>query len=408
MGLFDRLSLVVRANLNDMVERAENPEMILEKAITNMQQDLAQLRQAVARANATKQRTEQQYNKNQSEANQWQQRAQLALQKGDKNLATEALLRKKAHTETAATLKAQLEQMITQVDNLKSGLIALESKISEAKAKKDILKSRAVAARANEHLKSTIGRLDTNSAMSAFERMEEKVMEIDARSHAIGDLLDNDVEKDIGIVSFRGSSEQLEEMRRRLKFETVPRQQEEVLAGIEKAIHNTRNAISIATSKQSQLQHQHSQTKAEVNNFHKQALQAALKGDQALAVQALVGEANHEKLAEVIQPQIEQQKAVIELLKKNLEALVEVKISFEKFTEVKQHEGNESSTSTLSESEEGDLWEGDDELEAMKAQLTSGSVLQQSSTPLEETTPFSSALSIDEELESLREQINNL
>lgn len=194
MGLFDRLSRVVRANLNDMVSKAEDPEKILEQAIIDMQEDLVQLRQAVARSIATQKRTEQQYNKNQSEANNWQQRAQLALQKGDENLAREALQRKKSVAETATVLKGQLEQQTAQVATLKRNLIALESKISEAKTKKDMLKARVSAAKANEQLQSTIGRLGTGSAMGAFERMEDKVMEIEARSQAADELGGADLE----------------------------------------------------------------------------------------------------------------------------------------------------------------------------------------------------------------------
>jgi len=194
MGLFDRLSRVVRANLNDLVSKAEDPEKILEQAITDMNEDLVQLRQAVARAIATQKKTEQLYNKNQSEANTWQQRAQLALQKGDETLAREALSRKKTNTETAGTLKTQLDQQVVQVDTLKRNLIALESKISEAKTKKDMLKARVSAAKANEQLQGAIGRLGTSSAMGAFERMEEKVLEMEARGQAIGELGGNDLE----------------------------------------------------------------------------------------------------------------------------------------------------------------------------------------------------------------------
>jgi phage shock protein A len=195
MGLFDRLSRVVRANLNDMVSKAEDPEKILEQAIIDMQEDLIQLRQAVARAIATQKRTEQQYNKNQSEANTWQQRAQLALQKGDEDLAREALVRRKSNMEAAATQKTMLDQQTTQVDTLKRNLIALESKISEAKTKKDMLKARASAAKANEQLQSTIGRLGTSSAMGAFERMEDKVLEMEARSQAAHELTGNNLDE---------------------------------------------------------------------------------------------------------------------------------------------------------------------------------------------------------------------
>ena len=194
MGLFDRLSRVVRANLNDVVSKAEDPEKILEQSIIDMQEDLVQLRQAVARAIATQKRTEQQHNKNQEEANKWQQRAQLALTKGDENLAREALSRKKNYTETAGTLKTQLDQQSNQVGTLKRNLIALESKISEAKTKKDMLKARVSAAKANEQLQNTIGNLNTSGSMAAFERMEEKVLEMEARSAAIGELGGNDLE----------------------------------------------------------------------------------------------------------------------------------------------------------------------------------------------------------------------
>ncbi|HEY9893632.1 MAG TPA: PspA/IM30 family protein [Candidatus Sericytochromatia bacterium] len=200
MGLFDRLSRVVRANLNDMVSKAEDPEKILEQAIVDMQEDLVQLRQAVAGAIATQKRTEQQYNKNQTEANNWQQRAQLALTKGDENLAREALTRKKANSDTAAQLKTQLDTQVTQVDTLKRNLIALESKISEAKTKKDMLKSRAAAAKANEQLQSTISSLNTGGSMAAFERMEDKVLMMEARSQSAAELAGADLESQFAML----------------------------------------------------------------------------------------------------------------------------------------------------------------------------------------------------------------
>jgi phage shock protein A len=200
MGLFDRLSRVVRANLNDMVSKAEDPEKILEQAIIDMQEDLVQLRQAVARAIATQKRTEQQYNKNQTEANNWQQRAQLALTKGDENLAREALTRKKANADTAGQLKSQLDQQVAQVDTLKRNLIALESKISEAKTKKDMLKSRAAAAKANEQLQNTISSLNTGGSMAAFERMEDKVLMMEARSQSAAELAGADLESQFAML----------------------------------------------------------------------------------------------------------------------------------------------------------------------------------------------------------------
>ncbi len=188
MGLFDRLSRVVRGNLNDLVSKAEDPEKVLEQAVIDMQEDLVKLRQAVARSIAEQKRTEQQYNNNVGEANKWQQRAQLALAKGDETLAREALVRKKGFSEAASNLKVQLDAQTNQVQTLKNNLIALEGKISEAKTKKNMLKARAKAAEANKQLQSTLTGIGTSSAMSAFERMEEKVLQIEAESQSVSEL----------------------------------------------------------------------------------------------------------------------------------------------------------------------------------------------------------------------------
>lgn len=188
MGLFDRISRVVRSNVNDLVSKAEDPEKMLEQAIVDMNEDLVQLRQAVAKAIAAEKRSRKQYDEQESEANKWQQRAQLALSKGQEDLARQALQRKKSAADAAAALKPQVDQQKSQVDTLKKSLIALESKISEAKTKKEMLGARMKAANANEQLQEQVGNLNNNNAMSAFERMEEKVMEKEASGQAAAEL----------------------------------------------------------------------------------------------------------------------------------------------------------------------------------------------------------------------------
>ena len=195
MGLFDRLWRVIRANINSLVGAAEDPEKILEQAVMDMQEDLIQLRQAVAGAIAAQKRTERQCSQAESTASEWFQRAQLALQKGEENLAREALTRKKSYQETATAMKASLGQQNVVVTQLKENMRALESKISEAKSKKDMYIARARSAASSERLQEMMGNLSTGSALSAFERMEEKVMQLEARSEAIAELGTNDLEK---------------------------------------------------------------------------------------------------------------------------------------------------------------------------------------------------------------------
>jgi phage shock protein A len=194
MGLFDRVRRVVSANLNDLVSKAEDPEKILDQAIIEMQEDLVRLRQGVAQAIAAQKRTEKQYNDANNEMNKWQRNAMLALQKGDENLARQALERKKSFTESAGSLKTSLDQQTAQVDNLKRSLIQLESKISEAKTKKEMLKARITAAKAQEQLEGMVTGMNSSSAMAAFERMEEKVMIQEARAQSAGELAGHDLE----------------------------------------------------------------------------------------------------------------------------------------------------------------------------------------------------------------------
>ena len=105
------------------------------------------------------------------------------------------MVRKKSFSETAASLKAQLDQQSNQVGTLKRNLIALESKISEAKTKKDMLRARANAAKANKQLQDSMSNLGTSSAMGAFERMEDKVMQLEAESETAAELGGSGIEE---------------------------------------------------------------------------------------------------------------------------------------------------------------------------------------------------------------------
>jgi phage shock protein A len=194
MGFFDRLSRLLRANLNDLVSKAEDPGKILDQSVTDMQADLVKLRQAVATAIASQKRIQNQAEQSETQATTWYERAELALKKGEDDLAREALTRRKTYQDTAAALNSQLNSQAGQVETLKRSLTALEAKIAEAKTRKDMLKARAQAAQAQEQLQSAVGRLGTNTSMAAFEQMEEKVQALEARSQAAAELAGADLE----------------------------------------------------------------------------------------------------------------------------------------------------------------------------------------------------------------------
>lgn len=195
MGLFDRIWRLIRANLNSLISQAEDPEKILEQTVQDMQEDLLQLRMAVAQAIATQKRTERQCSQAQTTSEEWYRRAQLALQKGDETLAREALTRRKSYQETAEAMQAQLSQQATVVTQLKQNMAKLESKIAEARTKKDLYIARARSAKASQQINEMLGQVGTNNAISAFERMEEKVLQLEAQSEAIAELASDDLEK---------------------------------------------------------------------------------------------------------------------------------------------------------------------------------------------------------------------
>ena len=179
--------------LNQLLEQGTDEEECLDRAIAQMQEALLQLRLAVVKAIALQKRTQQQYAQAQAEVDKWHKRVQLALQKGDENLARQALICKKTKAETAKALKVQLKQQCSH--SLQRQLRAMEENLEQAKTKRDELKARLAAAKAELQRQSSIRRLGTSSAMGAFERMEEKVLEMEARSQAAYELTGNDLEQ---------------------------------------------------------------------------------------------------------------------------------------------------------------------------------------------------------------------
>lgn len=188
MGLLDRIGRVIRANLTGLVNQAEDPEKVLHQAVEEMQGHLIQLRQSVAQAIATQKRTERQCAQARTTAQEWYNRAELALQKGDEELARQALTRRATFLESVQMIEPQLEQQAEVVARLKHNMRALEAKISEAKTKKDMYIARARSAEASQRIQDMIGQTNTGGALSAFERMEARVMEMEAQADAITEL----------------------------------------------------------------------------------------------------------------------------------------------------------------------------------------------------------------------------
>jgi len=177
MPFISRLSRLVRANANALVSSIEDPAKILDQALMDMQGELVNLRYAVSMAVASQKNIETQLRQAHDQADHWYGCAQAVLQEGNnEEMAREALARCKPYEEMAQDLSRQLKSQAVQVDNLKLSLLQLESKVAQAKAKRSTLKARAQSVQAQKNLDGCgASGISTDSAIEAFERMEEKV-----------------------------------------------------------------------------------------------------------------------------------------------------------------------------------------------------------------------------------------
>ncbi|MGI5836020.1 MAG: PspA/IM30 family protein [Chloroflexota bacterium] len=188
MSLLERVGTIIRSNINDLLDRAEDPEKMLKQILIDMQNQLIQVKTQVAAAIADEQKLYQRYLQNQEEADKWQKKAELAVSKGEDELAKEALQRRNSYQQIADGFKVQYEEQKQQVEVLKSALQKLESKIEEAERKKDLLIARSRRAEAEAKIHETMAGIGQSSAMASFDRLEEKVEDKEARAKAAVEL----------------------------------------------------------------------------------------------------------------------------------------------------------------------------------------------------------------------------
>ncbi|MGI8915570.1 MAG: PspA/IM30 family protein [Chloroflexota bacterium] len=183
-GLLDRVSTLVRANLNDLIDRAENPEKVIRQAIIDMNNQLIQVKTQVAASIADEQKLYQRWQENQALATDSQRKAELAVSKGRDDLAREALQRQNSYQQISDGFQHQYTDQKGQVETLKVALGQLEAKIQEADRKKDLLIARSRSAQAQQRIHDTLSGINTTGAMASFSRMEEKVSDQEARAKA--------------------------------------------------------------------------------------------------------------------------------------------------------------------------------------------------------------------------------
>jgi phage shock protein A len=192
MALLDRVATLVRANLNDLVDRAENPEKMLKQVILDMENQFIQVKTQVAIALADLHLLEKRKKENADKHSEWMRKAELAVDKKDDELARAALERAMSFQQLTESFDQQIADQGAQVEALKSALKKLELKLSEARGKADLLiaqhrRSRAVNRAADAQVTPT-------GENRTFERMRSKVAREEALGRAKGEILGDDID----------------------------------------------------------------------------------------------------------------------------------------------------------------------------------------------------------------------
>jgi phage shock protein A len=184
MGIFARLATLIKSNLNDLISRSEDPEKMLNQVVQDMSSQLIEAKKQVAVSIADEKKLAKQAEGEAANAAEWERRAMLAIKAGDDGLAKDALARKKEHDALATALKDQWTKQKNAVEQLKNALRMLNNKIEEAKRKKNVLIARKKRAEAQRAIQETMSGMSNASAFETFERMSQKIDQIEAEAEA--------------------------------------------------------------------------------------------------------------------------------------------------------------------------------------------------------------------------------
>ncbi len=220
MGLFSRLGPLIRSNINELINKAEDPEKMLNQVLVDMKQQLIEAKKQVAVAIADEKRIKKQWEQEALKASEWEKKAMLAIKAGDDNLARAALQRKADHDEVANQLKDQWEAQKASVEALKGALRGLDNKIEEAKRKRNLLVSRQKRAEAQRTINETLSSINSTSAFDTFDRMSDRVTQLEAEAEASteisGALNEGSLESQFKALEASSVDDQLESLKRKM------------------------------------------------------------------------------------------------------------------------------------------------------------------------------------------------
>jgi phage shock protein A len=184
-NIFSRFRDIVSANLNAMLDRAEDPDKMIKMMINEMEDTLVEIKADCAGAMATKKKVERALDEVRSRTDAWAEKAELAVNKGREDLAREALLEKRRYMERAEALEDEAAETQGIIDQYKEQIELLEEKINTAREKQRLLVQRAVHAQGKKKAQADIRRFDASEAIARFEQFENRIERMEAEADLV-------------------------------------------------------------------------------------------------------------------------------------------------------------------------------------------------------------------------------
>ena len=188
MAIFERLSDLVRANINDLIDKAENPEKMVKQIIIDMEDQLRKATQGLGTAMGSLNQVKKQLENAEEQSNVWQGKAKACLEQGNEDLAKQALENKVKQDKMVAQYKEMSDSMEAQVNEIKSQVDILKTKLEEARSKQAMLVARSQMADAKSQMAKTLGDMDSKSAFAKMDKMEQKIEQKESQADAFSQI----------------------------------------------------------------------------------------------------------------------------------------------------------------------------------------------------------------------------
>ncbi|BCL59499.1 phage shock protein A [Desulfomarina profundi] len=185
MGIFTRFRDIVSANINSMLDKAEDPEKMIKLMIREMEDTLIELKSSCAGVIAGRKKIERKADEILAKKNLWSDRAKLAVKKGQDDLAREALVEKRRYAKVADTLVREIDEHTELIHQYQEDITELENKLINAKEKKRVLLERHRRASSKKRAQEDIRRSDSGDTMARFDKLESRIEQMEAEAELV-------------------------------------------------------------------------------------------------------------------------------------------------------------------------------------------------------------------------------